>query len=81
MLEDTEPPETSKRVNATDIAKIRTATREFESWASTYGSSGLVRDTVMTSLRCSARLLDVKCPDHLRLDLHAAVGDLAQTAG
>ena len=81
FLEDTEPLPTPKRVSAADIAQIRTATRELASWGSTYGSSGLVRDTVMTSLRSSARLLDVKCPDHLRPELHSAVGDLAQTAG
>ncbi len=81
FLEDTEPAPTPKRVSATDIAQIRTAAREFESWASTYGSSGLVRDTVMTSLCSSARLLDVRCPDHLSPELHSAVGDLAQIAG
>ncbi|MGH3866477.1 MAG: hypothetical protein ACRDQ4_10140 [Pseudonocardiaceae bacterium] len=81
LLEDTEPAPTPKRVSATDIAQIRTATREFASWGSTYGSSGLVRGTVMTSLRSSAWLLDAQCPDHLRPELHSAVGDLAQTAG
>lgn len=41
FLEDTEPPPTPKQVSATDIAEIRIAAREFESWASTYGSSAV----------------------------------------
>lgn len=80
-VEDIEPEPTPQRVGAIDIAQIRTATREFEIWASTYGSSGLVRDTVMTSLYSSARLLGAEFPDRLCAELHSAVGDLAQTAG
>ena len=80
-LEDAEPEPTPTRVGATDIAQIRTVTRELASWCARYGSGGLVRDTVMTSLRSSARLLGAHCPGHLRAELHSAVGDLAETAG
>ncbi len=80
LLEDTEPTPTPTRVGATDIEQIRTATQVFESWSGTYGG-GLVRETVIGQLRCSAGLLAATCPDRLRPELFSAVGDLADVAG
>lgn len=79
LLEDTEPTPIPTRVGATDIEQIRTATQVFESWSGTYGG-GLVRETVMGQLRCSAGLLESTCPDRLRPELFSAVGDLADVA-
>ncbi len=79
-LEGGEPTPIPHRIGATDIEQIRTATREFRSWGGTYGG-GLVRETVMGQLRCSAGLLKATCPDRLRPELFSAVGDLADVAG
>src|SRR5262249_23263052 len=75
-----EPTPIPYRVGATDIEQIHTAARTFESWSSIYGG-GLVRGAVMGQLRWSAACLDATCPDELRPELFAAVGDLAETAG
>lgn len=80
LLEDTEPTPTPTRVGASDIEQIRTATQVLDSWSSTYGG-GLVRATAMGQLRCSAGLLKATCSDELRLELHSALGDLADVAG
>ncbi|MGH3873489.1 MAG: XRE family transcriptional regulator [Pseudonocardiaceae bacterium] len=80
LLEGSEPTPIPTRVGATDIEQIRTATQVFESWSGTYGG-GLVRETVMGQLRCSAGLLEATCPDRLRPELFSAVGDLADVAG
>jgi transcriptional regulator with XRE-family HTH domain len=80
LLEGSEPTPIPTRVGATDIEQIRTATRVFESWSGTYGG-GLVRETAMGQLRCSAGLLEAACPDRLRPELFSAVGDLADVAG
>ncbi|MGH3771579.1 MAG: XRE family transcriptional regulator, partial [Pseudonocardiaceae bacterium] len=68
------------RVGATDIDHVHTATQVFESWSRTYGG-GVVRGAVMGQLRWSAGLLGATCPDRLRPELFAAVGDLASVAG
>lgn len=80
LLVDTEPTPIPTRVGVTDIEQVHTATQVFESWSGTYGG-GLVRETVMGQLRCSARLLGATCPDRLRPELFSAVGDLADVAG
>ena len=80
LLEGGEPTPIPTRVGATDIEQIRTATQVFESWSGTYGG-GLVRETVMGQLRCSAGLLGATCPDRLRPELYSALGDLAAVAG
>jgi hypothetical protein len=80
LLGDREPTPVPKRIGATDIEQIRTATREFESWSGTYGG-GMVREPVMGQLRWSAGLLEAICPDGLRPELYSAVGDLADMAG
>jgi transcriptional regulator with XRE-family HTH domain len=79
-IQPTEPTPIPHRIGATEIEQIRTATREFESWGATYGG-GLVRETVMGQLRCSAGLLKATCPERLRPELLSAVGDLADVAG
>jgi hypothetical protein len=80
LLGDSEPTPIPARVGASDIEQIRAAARMFSSWGSAYGS-GLARDAVMASLRHSAGLLGATCPDRLRPELFAAVGDLAERAG
>ncbi len=80
LLEDTEPTPAPTRVGATDIEQIRTVTQVFESWSGTYGG-GLVRETAISQLRCSAGLLHATCPDLLVPELHSALGDLADVAG
>jgi hypothetical protein len=80
LLEGSEPTSIPHRIGATEIEQIRTATQVFESWSGTYGG-GLVRETVMGQLHCSARLLEATCPDRLRPELFSAVGDLADVAG
>ncbi|MBV9142986.1 MAG: XRE family transcriptional regulator [Pseudonocardiales bacterium] len=75
--EPTPPP---TRVGASDIAQIRAATREFESWSRTYGG-GVAREAAMGQLRWAAGLLEATCPDRLLPELHAAVGALAETVG
>jgi hypothetical protein len=80
LLEGGEPTPVPRRVGATDIEQIRTATQVFESWSGTYGG-GLVRETAMGQLRWSAGLLEATCPDRLRPELFSALGDLADVAG
>jgi hypothetical protein len=75
--EPTPPP---ARVGATDIKHIRTATRVFEPWSNAYGG-GAVREVAMAQLRSSAGLLEAICPDQLLPELHAALGELAESAG
>ncbi len=80
LLESTQPTPIPRRVGATDIEQIHTASRGFSSWDFTYGGV-LTRDAVMAQLRWSAQLLDATCPARLRPELFSAVGDLAETAG
>jgi transcriptional regulator with XRE-family HTH domain len=80
LLASTESTPTPTRVGATDIEQIRTATQVFESWGDVYGG-GLLRETVMGQLRCSAGFLHATCPDQLHPELHSALGDLADVAG
>jgi hypothetical protein len=80
LLEGSEPIPIPRRIGATEIEQVRTATQAFESWSGTYGG-GLVRGAVMGQLRWSAGLLGATCPDRLRPELHSAVGDLADMAG
>jgi hypothetical protein len=75
-----EPTPIPRRIGATDIEQIRTATRVFESWSRTYGG-GVVREAVMGQVRYSAGLLAATCPDRLRPQLYSALGGLAETAG
>jgi hypothetical protein len=68
-----EPTPIPRRVGATDIEQIRTATRVFESWSGKYGG-GLAREAVMGQLRWSGRLLaEAKCPDRLFPELCSAL--------
>ncbi|HWR47376.1 MAG TPA: XRE family transcriptional regulator, partial [Pseudonocardiaceae bacterium] len=80
LLEGGEPTPIPARVGATDIEQVRTATQVFEAWTRTYGG-GVVRGAVMGQLRWSAGLLGATCPERLRPELFAAVGDLASVAG
>jgi hypothetical protein len=80
LLEGSEPTPIPRRIGATEIDQIRTATQAFESWSGTYGG-GLVRGAVMGQLRWSVGLLGAICPERLRPELHSAVGYLAKTAG
>ncbi|MGH3976095.1 MAG: XRE family transcriptional regulator [Pseudonocardiaceae bacterium] len=80
LLGGSEPTPIPRRIGATEIEQIRTATRAFNSWSRIYGG-GLIRETVMGQLRWSAGLLEAICPDRLRPELYSAVGDLADTAG
>lgn len=81
LLESSETTPIPTRIGATEIEQTRTAARVFESWGSTYGGAGLAREAVMGQLRWSAGLLEATCPDRLRPELFAAVGDLAAVAG
>ncbi len=81
LLEGTEPTPTPRRVGATDIEQIRTATPVVESWGDTYGGGGLAREAALGQLRWSAGLLNATCPDRLRPELHSAIGDLADVVG
>ncbi len=81
LLEGSEPTPVPRRVGASDIEQIRTATRVVQSWGRTYGGGGLARETAMAQLHWSAGLLEVTCPDRLRPQLFSAVGDLADVAG
>jgi hypothetical protein len=80
LLETSEPTPIPRRIGATDIEHIRTATSVFSTWDFTYGG-GLARDAVMGQLRWSAGLLHATCPDRLRPELFSAVGALAIRAG
>jgi hypothetical protein len=75
-----EPTPVPRRIGATEIEQIRTATQVFDSWSRTYGG-GLAREAVKGQLRWSAACLDATCPDRLRPELFSAVGDLAETTG
>ena len=79
-LDVSEPTPSPTRVGATDIEHTRTIAREFQARERSYGG-GPVRDAVMGQLRWSAGLLEAKCPEELRPELHSAVGDLASIAG
>ncbi|MGH3828867.1 MAG: XRE family transcriptional regulator [Pseudonocardiaceae bacterium] len=79
-LGDSEPTPIPARIGATEIEQTRAATRAFESQYCTFGG-GLVREAVMGQLRWSAGLLRATCPERLRPELFAAVGDLACVAG
>ncbi len=81
LLQDGEPTPVPRRIGATEIEQIRTATREVESLGSTYGGGGLARETVMAQLRWSDGLLAATCPERLRPELFSALGDLAAVAG
>lgn len=80
LLEISEPTPLPRRIGATEIEQIRTATQVFASWSRTYGG-GLAREAVMGQLRWSAGLLKATCPERLRPQLFAAVGYLADVAG
>ncbi|MBV9141128.1 MAG: XRE family transcriptional regulator [Pseudonocardiales bacterium] len=80
LPERSTPRPTPRRVGASDIAQIRDATQGFASWGRVYGG-GAILDAAMGQLHWAAGLLEAICPDPLRPELHAAVGDLAQTAG
>ncbi|MBV9142712.1 MAG: hypothetical protein JO115_17670 [Pseudonocardiales bacterium] len=75
-----EPAPPPARVGTSDIALIRTVTRELESWGNTYGGES-IREVAMAQLRRSSRLLEASCPDRLLPELHAAIGELAESAG
>jgi hypothetical protein len=79
LLGGGEPPPVPRRVGASDIAQIRDATQEFNSWDRTYGG-GVARATVRAQVRWSAGLLEAICSERLRPELFSAVGDLAHTA-
>ncbi|MBV9012044.1 MAG: XRE family transcriptional regulator [Pseudonocardiales bacterium] len=79
LLEDIEPDPIPRRVGASDIAQVRDATQEFNSWDRTYGG-GVARAVVRAQVRYSAGLLEATCPERLRPELFSAVGDLAHTA-
>lgn len=79
LLEGIEPDPIPRRVGASDIAQVRDATQEFNSWDRTYGG-GVARATVRAQVRWSAGLLEAACPERLRPELFSAVGDLAHTA-
>jgi hypothetical protein len=81
LLEGGEPTPIPRRVGATDIEQIRTATRVVESQGYAYGGGGLAWETAMGQLRWSAGLLEATCPDRLRAELFSALGDLADVAG
>jgi hypothetical protein len=74
-----EPTPIPRRIGATEIEQIRTATQMFVSWSRTYGG-GSAWEAVKGQLRWSAACLDATCPDRLRPGLFAAVGHLADVA-
>jgi hypothetical protein len=80
LLEGGEPTPIPHRIGATEIERIRTATRVFESWSRNYGG-GLAPEAVMGQLRWSVGLLQATCPNRPRPELYSAVGDLADMAG
>ncbi len=81
LLEGSEPTPIPRRIGATEIEQIRTATRAVESQGYAYGGGGLARETAMGQLRWSAGLLNATCPARLRPELFSALGDLAEVAG
>lgn len=80
LLSTVEPTQVPSVVGATEIEQVRTTANVFGGWDATYGG-GLVREAVAAQLRYSAKLLNARCPERLRDELHAAVGDLADVAG
>ncbi|MGH3711288.1 MAG: XRE family transcriptional regulator, partial [Pseudonocardiaceae bacterium] len=80
LLEIREPTPTPRRIGATEIEQVRTATATFSSWDFAYGG-GSVRDAVMGKLRWAADLRNALCPDELRPELYSAIGGLARRAG
>jgi hypothetical protein len=75
-----EPTPIPRRIGATDIEQIRTATQVFNSWSRLYGG-GLAREAAMGQLRWSAACLRASCPARLRPELFSAVAALAETTG
>ncbi|MBV9142524.1 MAG: hypothetical protein JO115_16705 [Pseudonocardiales bacterium] len=69
-----------RRVGASDIAQIRDAAKTFESQSNAYGG-GAVLGAALGQLSWAANLLEARCPERLRPELHAVVGALAETAG
>ncbi|MGH3754010.1 MAG: XRE family transcriptional regulator [Pseudonocardiaceae bacterium] len=80
LLEISEPTPTPRRIGATDIEQVRTASARLASLDFTYGG-GPVRDAVMGQLRWAAGLRNATCPARLRPALYSAIGDLANRAG
>ncbi len=81
LLEGIEPTPVPRRIGATDIKQIHTATRMLESQGCAYGGGGFAREAAMSQLRWSVGLLDAICPERLRPELYSALGDLADVAG
>lgn len=65
-------------VGRDEIEDIRSVTRMFDLRLVNYGS-GLVREAAVAQLRYCAELLNARCPEGLRDELHVAIGDLANT--
>lgn len=80
LLAGSEPAPIPRRIGATDIRQIRTATRALRSWNRSAGG-GLAWEAARAPLRWSVGLLGAICPERLRPELYSAVADLAGEAG
>jgi len=79
LPERSTPRPTPRRIGASDIAQIHDATQAFDSQSRLYGG-GAILEAALGQLHWAAGLLEATCPERLRLQLHAAVGALAETA-
>ncbi|MGH3794600.1 MAG: hypothetical protein ACRDSP_06890 [Pseudonocardiaceae bacterium] len=68
------------RVGRTDVEQVRFATAMFRSWREQYGG-GACRDAMLGQVRWAAGLLRGGTEGSTRLELHSAVGSLADMAG
>ncbi|MGW4842768.1 helix-turn-helix domain-containing protein [Nocardia brasiliensis] len=80
LMSTIQPTPIPSLVGAAEIEQIRTTAREFSTWDHTYGG-GLVREAVGAQLRYAVNLLNARCSETNRPELHSAVGFLGHTAG
>ncbi|MFR9772414.1 XRE family transcriptional regulator [Nocardia sp. SC052] len=80
LLNTIQPTPVPSLVGVTEIEQIRQTAREFSTWDHAYGG-GLVREAVGAQLRYAVGLLNARCLERHRADLHSSVGFLGHTAG
>ncbi|MGH4001635.1 MAG: XRE family transcriptional regulator, partial [Pseudonocardiaceae bacterium] len=80
LLVPTQPPRVPSVVSRDHITQVRATVEAFKGLDARYGG-GLMREAATAQLRYCAELLNARCPEALRGELHTAVGSFAETAG
>jgi hypothetical protein len=75
-----EPAPTPSRIGASDIHRIHAASSAFRDLDFTHGG-GFALEGAVAQVRSATKLLDARCPAHLRGLLYSAVGEMANAAG